>query len=113
MLKKPYRLKGRGSFQEVITRGNPVRGRLGVVFLLQGKEETPRVGISVPSRLGSAVRRNRIRRRLREAVRRLLPRLRAGTRLVIIAREAAEKEDFSRLCRELESMLKKGSVLGD
>lgn len=97
-----------------MTRGTPVRSRVGVVFLLPVRaEEGIRVGISVPARLGPAVRRNRIRRRLREAMRRLLPRLRPGIRLVIVARAGAESEEFSRLCQELETMLRKGSVLGD
>lgn len=114
LLRRPYRLRGRDSFQEVIAQGTPIRGRVGVVFLLPGKEaEEIRVGISVPARLGPAVKRNRIRRRLREAVRHLLPRLRPGIRLVIVARAGAASEEFPRLCRELESMLRRGSALGD
>jgi ribonuclease P protein component len=48
----------------------------------------PRVGFSVGRRLGGAVIRNRVRRRLREAIRPLLPRL-VACDIVVVARPAA------------------------
>ncbi|MGH2760068.1 MAG: ribonuclease P protein component, partial [Actinomycetota bacterium] len=49
--------------------------------------EPTRVGLRVSRRIGSAVVRNRVRRRLREALRPLIPRLGACD-IVVVARPA-------------------------
>jgi len=65
----------------------------------------PRLGIVVARYGGSAVRRNRLRRQLREiARRRILPRLRAVD-VVIKSRAAAYEADFETLDRDLDLWL--------
>ncbi|HKH80386.1 MAG TPA: ribonuclease P protein component [Stellaceae bacterium] len=65
-------------------------------------DAAPRFGFTVTKKLGSAVVRNRIRRRLKEALR-LTPDLsaRAGYDYVILAREAALDQAFPALQEEL------------
>ncbi|GHC67391.1 ribonuclease P protein component [Limoniibacter endophyticus] len=67
--KHPERLRKRAEFLAV-RGGEKRRGRL---FLLElrdrGDEKPARVGFTVTKKCGNAVRRNRIKRRLREAVR--------------------------------------------
>ena len=87
--------------------------RRGPFFLLESKswdlpEEIksttlPRVGFTVTRKNGNAVKRNRIKRRLREAFRLSLKRdIAAGTDYVIIARPDALEASFDSLTGEME-----------
>jgi ribonuclease P protein component len=65
-----------------------------------------RVGFTVTKKLGSSTVRNRIRRRLREAARRVFPDLaRLGTDYVLIARPAAETRQFALLLDDMKRAL--------
>jgi ribonuclease P protein component len=64
-----------------------------------------RFGWSVKKGLGSAVRRNRIRRRLREIVRLHRHEIASGWDIVIHPRSSAASEEFSALTQELLRLL--------
>ncbi len=67
-----------------------------------GIEGAPRIGYTVTKRIGNAVRRNRVRRRLREAVRAVAPGLvAAGHDYVVIARGGAADIAFAALKDDL------------
>ena len=70
-----------------------------------------RYGLTVSGRVGTAVVRNRVRRRLREALRVRLGGLRAGIDLVIVARPAAAQATWSQLCATLEDTLVRAGLL--
>lgn len=65
--------------------------------------ELVRIGFTVTKKMGNAVTRNRIKRRLREAARPLLPKLgQPGFDYVLIPRHSALTCDFSQLSRDME-----------
>lgn len=75
-------------------------GRLNNAGRIGGKGEIVlpnRVGFTVSTKLGNAVRRNRIRRRLRELYRLSEEKLFKGYDVVIVARTAAYDAPFSQL----------------
>lgn len=63
------RLRRRADYRTVYDRGRRVPGRHVVVFVLPRERGFPRLGITATRRVGSAVRRNRARRLVREAFR--------------------------------------------
>lgn len=71
-----------------------------------------RVGFTVSRKVGNAVVRNRVRRRLREVARLEMPvRARAGLDYVLVGRQAALARDFAALRRELHEALKRLGAL--
>jgi ribonuclease P protein component len=67
-----------------------------------------RVGFTVSRKVGNAVVRNRVRRRLREAARQVIPgEARADLDYVLVGRQAAVGREFSALRQELHEALKR------
>ncbi len=70
-----------------------------------------RVGYTVSKKVGNAVTRNRMKRRLRELARAALPHLgKPGADHVIIARARGVERDWDKLGAELESALKQAAA---
>ena len=81
-------------------------------FVLQGRERTDegpaRFGFTVSKKVGNAVERNRVRRRLREVVRRFAgKRTRAGHDYVLIGRRAALNVPFDRMVQDFDGALRR------
>ncbi len=66
----------------------------------------PRIGLTVPKALGKAVDRNRIKRRMREAVRAALPLLSAPVDVILHPRRAVIDLDFAQLKREVATIFR-------
>ena len=89
-----------------------MRGGLLLLGLLQmGGEGAFRVGFVTSRRVGGAVVRNRVRRRLREIVRRHQPALANGLWLVVIARPAAARASSAALEEEWSRLVKRAEVM--
>lgn len=75
MLARSYRFHGRGSLRSVYENGKTVRGpQLALRFRPNPRRENYRLAVVVAKKVHrSAVQRNRIRRRIYEAVRTSLP----------------------------------------
>ena len=75
--------------------------------------EQTRFGLSTGRRIGGAVVRNRVRRRSREALRRLGPRLAPGWDVLIVARPAAATASYHELSTSLERLLRTAHIVRD
>ena len=74
--------------------------------LLYVKNPQKRVGFSVSKKVGVAVVRNRTKRRLRECMRPLMPKLKNGL-YVFVARPSAADCSFDKLNDGVQTLLKK------
>jgi ribonuclease P protein component len=66
----------------------------------------PRIGLTVPKALGGAVDRNRIKRRMREAVRAALPLLTSPVDVILHPRRSVIDLDFAQLKREVAQIFR-------
>ena len=105
------RLRLNREFVRVRQEGRTIRGRLLMLGLLETEGDF-RVGFVTSKRIGGAVLRNRVRRRLREIVRRHQHEIRVGVWMVIVARPAAgRKRTRQALEEEWIGLCRKGEVL--
>ena len=104
---KPARLRRRAEFLAV-RRGEKRRGRLFLLEVLaRGDQGPPRVGFTVTKKVGNAVVRNRVRRRLKEAVRvHAAGDMQAGSDYVIVGREDVLAAPFGQLADELSRRIR-------
>lgn len=104
----PARLRKRAEFLAV-RRGEKRRGRLFLLETLDRGDDAPaRVGYTVTKKVGNAVVRNRIRRRLREAVRvDAAGDMARGSDYVIVGRQEVLAAPFAEIRNELSRRLRK------
>jgi ribonuclease P protein component len=89
-----------------------VQGKFIRVGLLLTTDETPaRIGIITSRRVGGAVVRNRVRRRIRELVRHSLAEMASGAWVVVIAKSAAATAVFEDLRGEWLLLARRLSIL--
>ncbi len=105
-------LRRRADFEQVFASGQLVRGRSLAVRVLERGEGPARVGFAIGKRLDKrAVVRNRVRRRLREAIR-PLP-LRDGYDVVVLGRRSALTASFSALREDVEGLLRRAGLVDE
>jgi len=103
------RLRSRGDFDRVFAGGRAIPGPLLVLRLARQAGSGSRVGIAVGRRLGSAVLRNRLRRRWREIVR-LGPAVAPGWDLVVVVRGGSVTATPAALRQAWGAALRRGGV---
>jgi ribonuclease P protein component len=109
-----FRLRKHADYQRVYKVGRKQFGRqMAYFFALRDAEASarsettgPRIGLTVPKALGEAVTRNRIKRRLREAVRAALPLLGAPVDVVLHPRRSVLEAEFALIEREVQTIFR-------
>lgn len=110
-MKRCYSLKRNKEFRRVYRVGKSVRCHSMVLVYNKARHNTVKIGFSVSKKLGNSVTRNRIRRRMTEAVRLQLDSIAAGHNLIFIAREPIKTEEFTHMMNSVGYLVRKASLL--
>jgi ribonuclease P protein component len=111
-LPKPARLTRRAEFVAVRGKGKAQHGTFMVLSTWSSPSaELPRLGIIATRQVGSAVERNRARRRLREIFRLHRAALPAGLWMVIVLRRAAVRATYAALAEEWRALAARAGYL--
>lgn len=97
-------------FQRLYRTNGQANGYL-VLYARKNRTNTNRVGITVSKKLGHAVVRNRVRRRLREVYRLNEAKFQPGWDIVVVARTKAVSAEFSRLQESYLELAQKAGIL--
>ena len=103
---RAVRLVRRSEFEGVYRGGRRRSSQQFSVFYRANGTLDSRFGISVKKALGGAVVRNRIRRRIREILRRNQAEIASGWDFVIHPRQSVKRAEFTALTAELLSLLR-------
>ena len=108
-MQRAQRLRSEREFAAVYGRGRAWSNQALAIRVLANALPQSRFGFAAGKRVGKAVVRNRVKRRLREAVRSLAPA--GGWDVVVIARPAAASMDFASLRAALAALLSRAQIL--
>lgn len=107
-------LKKNYEFRRLYGKGKTAVTPYLVVYCLKNNHGTRRVGYTVSTKLGKAVVRNRVRRRLREIYRLNSDKLISGVDMIIVARGKCVGADYAKIekaflhaCSELKLIKEK------
>jgi ribonuclease P protein component len=110
--RKTQRLTRESEFQRVRQSGRSLRSNLLTLAVLDVREpDAFRIGIITSRKIGRAVVRNRVRRRLREIVRRHQHEVSADKWIVIIAQRSGASATYRQLEDEWLRLAKRASIL--
>ncbi|MET0344459.1 MAG: ribonuclease P protein component [Polyangiales bacterium] len=95
------RLRKRFEFRRLRDQGRRVHTRSFVLIIAPAEQSQPRLGITVSRQVGKAVRRNRVKRLVREVFRQHRDLLPPASDLVVIARAGCRIDSASEVADEL------------
>jgi len=109
------RMKSRGEFMRVRSEGRSFGGRFLVLGVLaEPALEVPfKYGVILTRKVGNAVTRNRIRRRVRSVLSELGDAISPQSYIVTIARQSAPDASFEELRRDWKKLARKAGILSD
>ena len=110
-MKRATTLKENYEFRRMYAKGNSGVSPCLVVYCRPNHRAHTRLGITVGAKLGHAVVRNRVRRRLREIYRLNQPRMKQGYDIVLVGRVRAVSASYQELERAFLRVCEKLSLL--
>ncbi len=114
MVPRRNRLKNKKEFEKVFKNGKFFGGQYCTIRMLENKFSVSRFGFVTGKKLiKSIVRRNKVKRRMREIVRLFLKenKIKPGFDVIIIAKEKALDTNYQKLKDDLEGIFKRVKLL--
>lgn len=109
-MKKNFRVKREKDFKAIFKEGTSFANRKFVVYRLDNQKKHFRVGLSVSKRLGNAVIRNQIKRRIRHILQNAKGSMVEDVDFVVIARKGVETLGYAEMEQNLLHVLKLSKI---
>lgn len=109
-MKKSFRVKREKDFKAIFKDGTSFANRKFVVYQLENQQNHFRVGLSVSKKLGNAVTRNQIKRRIRHILQSVKGSLVEHVDFVVIARKGMETLEYAEMEKNLLHVLKLSKI---
>lgn len=106
-MKKTVPLKKNNDFVRIYKKGAFFPGKYIVIYVLKNRTGINRLGITAGKKVGKSVRRNRIKRLIRESYRYYEPFIPDGLDIVFVARSVEVPCGFAEIRKEMKYLLKK------
>lgn len=112
-MRKIKTLKKNYEFQNVLSRGKFFVGKQITIYITKNKFNFNVIGIAVSTKTCNAVKRNRIKRLIRENYRLIKNDLKVGNNIVFLwnKKDAVENANFYIIEEDMRKLLKKANLL--
>lgn len=104
-------IKENRDFRRLYNRGKSFVSPALVIYFQNSRAGFSRLGITCGKKMGKAVKRNRVKRIIREAYRNLLPDFNKNIDIVIVARAASVSLKEPQIEVQMRELLKKAEIL--
>ncbi len=104
-------LKKNKEFAFVYSHGKSVAAQSLVLMYFRNKYGGIRSGFSVSKKVGGAVLRNKVRRRLKESLRAYIADMNGNASIIFVARPQIAEEPYARIRAQMGFLLKKAGFL--
>ena len=109
---REVRLKKDQDFTKVYRSGKSTGNKyLVLYYLLKDSRGPTQVGFSISKKVGKAVVRNKLKRRLKEIISSVHSNLKEGYSLVFVVRPGADQLEYKKLDELASDLLKKGAII--
>lgn len=114
MLPKNNRLKNKKEFKEVFRKGKGFEKDFLFLKVKKIESDKSKFGFIVSRKISKkAVARNKMKRRLREIVRKEFPKIKPGIDAVLVVKKDIEKKDFLEIKKTVSQLFKEAGVLNE
>ncbi len=110
-MRKAYRVKKEKEFQAVFQTGASCANRKFVVYVLDKEQDHFRVGISVGKKVGNAVTRNAVKRKIRASIYAMKERIDPTIDFIVIARPSVSSLTSEAVYSNLEHVFKLAKII--
>jgi ribonuclease P protein component len=105
------RMRKNAEFKKVYSQGRYYVEKYVVIYIIKNASDYNKVGYSVSKKIGKAVQRNLVKRRMREIYRLNGDRIKKGFDMVFTARTGSAAAEFSDIRKCMESAMFRARLL--
>ena len=109
-MKRSDSLKRKKEFRYTYRAGKSHASKLCALVAAKNRTASVKIGFSVSKKIGNSVMRNRVKRRMREAVTPLIPSMRPGYNYIFIAREAIVNAPFADIGAAMQQLIRRAEL---
>lgn len=110
MLNRMFRIRKSKDYQHTYRNGLKIPGKYLIAYISANDMSKNRFGIVASKKVGNAVKRNKVKRRLRAIARESQGQIRQGYDIIIIARHSMVEADYNRIEKDFYTVMKKARL---
>ena len=114
-MRKINTLKKNYEFKNVLNKGKFYKGKYVIIYIKNNKNNENRIGIAISKKIGKAVKRNRLKRLIRESYRMQKDILKKGYDIVFIWNKQNDnlKVKFNEINNDIKKLFNKAGLLDE
>jgi len=104
-------VKKNSQFRIIYSQGSSYANKLLVLHFLENATDKTRFGITVSGKVGKAVLRNKIKRRIKAAIRLNSENIKPGYDIILVVRTNASESTYKEISEAVNHLLRKNDLL--